>query len=188
MQPHGTLAMETLGIHGVMKRHGLALFTLTAFVGVAQAASDLTPDQARPRVEHHVHEAEQLAGHFQTVTQRDCRRFATPAEWRAYFNGEIDQMVLMVAHVEQAWVEAKRTGDDEVRRAAKAPRRRLADARALVDKLQGCAADNGTSFGAVQVWRRIEREVPQRQAAIALPDAPTSDPSPASPVSQERAP
>ena len=150
----------------------------------AHAAPDLTAEQALPRVEHHVREAEQIARHFQSVTQSDCPRFATPAEWRGYFKGEVDQVVLMMAHVEQAWVEAKRTGDDDVRRTAKAPRRRLVDARALVDKLQGCAADNGASFGPVQVWRRIEREVPQRQAEIALPDAPGDTVSPAAPVSQ----
>lgn len=167
-----------------MKRPGAALLIAGMLGGVAQAASDLTPDQAWPRVEHHARQAEQLARHFQNLTQTECRRFATPAEWRAYVNGEIDRIVLMVAHVEQAWVEAKRTGDDDVRRAAKAPRRRLDDARALVDKLQGCAADHGTSFGPMQVWRRIEREAPQRQAEIALPTVPAADPSPAGPVSQ----
>ena len=168
-----------------MKLCGVALVTFTVFAGVAHAAPDLSADQALPRVEHHVREAEQLGRHFQTVTRSDCRRFATPAEWRSYFNGEIGQMVLMAAHVEQAWVEAKRTGDDEVRRAAKAPRRRLAEARALVDKLQGCAADHGTSFDALQVWRRIEREVPRRQAEIALPDAPADAQPAAAPAAQE---
>jgi hypothetical protein len=167
-----------------MTRHGAVLLIVGVLAGVAQAAPDLTPDQVLPRVAHHVREAEQLARHFQGVSEAECRRFATPAEWRAYFNGEIDRMVLMVAHVEQAWAEAKRTGDDEIRRAAKLPRRRLDDARALVDKLYGCAADHGTSFGAMQVWRRIEREAPQRQAEIALPTVPAADPSPASPVSR----
>jgi hypothetical protein len=136
----------------------------------AQAAPDLTADQALPRVEHHIKEAEQLSKHFEGVIQGDCRHFATPAEWRSYFNGELDRMVLMMAHIEQAWVEGKRTGDDEVRLMAKAPRKRIGDVRALMDKMQSCAADNGTSFGPMQVWRKIEREVPRRQAEIALPE------------------
>jgi hypothetical protein len=42
-------------------------------------------------------------------------------------------------------------------------------ARALVDKLSGCAEDNGTRLSPASVWRRIEREVPARQVEIALP-------------------
>jgi hypothetical protein len=84
-------------------------------------------------------------------------------------DGEVERVVLLVAHVEQAWVEAKQTGDDDVRRAAKAPRRRLEEARTLLDKLQKCASDNGTSFSQMSVWKRIEREVPERQAQITQP-------------------
>jgi len=159
---------------------GIALVLATA----AHAAPDLTAPQALPRVEHHVREVEHIAQHFATVMQSDCRRFASPAQWRSYFDGEIDQMVLMMAHLEQAWVEAKRTGDDDVRRVAKAPRRRMDDARALVDKLQGCATDNGATFVPMQVWRQIEREVPRRQTEIALPDAPASAAPSATPVSR----
>jgi hypothetical protein len=78
-------------------------------------------------------------------------------------------VVLLVAHVEQAWVEAKATGDDEVRRVAKAPRRRLERARSLLDKLTTCAERHGAPLDQLALWRRIEREVPHRQAQIALP-------------------
>jgi len=81
----------------------------------------------------------------------------------------VDRVVLLWAHVEQAWIEAKQTGDDEVRRAAKGAAQAPGDARALLDKLQTCAADNGASFSQGTVWRKIEREVPRRQAQIALP-------------------
>ena len=74
-----------------------------------------------------------------------------------------------MAHLEQAWVEAKRTGDDDVRRTAKAPRRQSDQLRQLVDKLTTCAEANGASFSPATIWRRIEREVPRRQAEIALP-------------------
>jgi hypothetical protein len=42
-------------------------------------------------------------------------------------------------------------------------------ARTLLEKLQGCAEGNGAQISQGSLWRRIEREVPQRQAEIALP-------------------
>ena len=101
--------------------------------------------------------------------QKDCPQFSSSGEWPTYLDTEVDRVVTLVAHLEQAWVEAKRTGDDEVRRTAKAPRKRVDQARALLDKLQGCAEDNGAPISPVTLWRRIEREVPRRQAEIALP-------------------
>jgi hypothetical protein len=135
----------------------------------ASAAGTKPPEVVRPRVEHHLRHVEQIASHFATVMTGSCPRFASAQEWNTYFDGEVERVVLLVAHVEQAWIEAKETGDDEVRRAAKAPRKRLEQARALLDKLQGCAGDHGASFSQMGIWRRIEREVPQRQSQIALP-------------------
>ena len=127
------------------------------------------PSDPRGRVEHHLHEVETLTRHFQTVLSTDCPRFGSPREWQRYFDGEVDRVVLMMAHLEQAWVEAKRTPDDDIRRTAKAPRREVERGRALLDKLQQCASDNGAAFVPLLVWQRIEREVPRRQAQIALP-------------------
>jgi hypothetical protein len=126
-------------------------------------------EEARARVEHHLREADQIIRHFEQAASADCLRFASDAEWNRYFDGEVDRVTLLVAHVEQAWVEAKRVGDDDVRRAAKAPRRRLGEARGAIGKLRGCAADNGAKVSLLAVWSRIERDVPGRQAAIALP-------------------
>ena len=55
-------------------------------------------------------------------------------------------------------------------------------ARSLLDKLSGCAEDNGAPLSSMTMWRRIEREVPPRQAQIALPAegmpaAPAAEPS-----------
>ena len=126
-------------------------------------------EEIRPRVEHHLRAADDLAQHFGTVVAAECRRFDSRDAWNVYFDGEVERVVLMMAHLEQAWAEAKRTGDDDVRRAAKAPRRRIDEARALVGKLQQCASGNGTSFSPAGLWRRIEREVPLRQSDVALP-------------------
>lgn len=150
-------------------RLALALLLLAALAAPAWAHDERTPEDARVRMEHHLKEANRLARHFDGVLGADCPKFPSPREWSAYLDGEIDQVVLLVAHLEQAWYEATRTGDDDVRRTAKAPRKRLDQARALLDKLQGCAEDNGAAFSAMAVRRRIEREVPQRQTEIALP-------------------
>ena len=147
----------------------LVLILLGVLAAPAWARNERTPEEARARMEHHLKEVTRLAQHFEGVLNADCPRFGSRQEWTAYFDGEVDQVVLLVAHLEQAWFEATRTGDDDVRRTAKAPRKRLDQARALLDKLHGCAEDNGTSFSSMAVWRRIEREVPQRQSQIALP-------------------
>ncbi|MGH7354265.1 MAG: hypothetical protein ACRELS_06750 [Candidatus Rokuibacteriota bacterium] len=141
---------------------------LTLAYGPARA-EQRPAEEIRPRVEHHLRAADDLAQHFGTVLTAECPKFDSRDAWRAYFDGEIDRVVLMMAHLEQAWTEAKRTGDDDVRRAAKAPRRRVDEARTLVGKLQQCANGYGTSFSPSAVWRRIERDVPLRQSDVALP-------------------
>ena len=122
-----------------------------------------------PRVQYHLQHIDELTQHFETVMTSPCPHFASTDEWKSYFDGEVDRVVTLVAHVEQAWREALQTGDDDVRRAAKAPRKRLEEARTLLDKLQKCASDNGTSFSQMSVWKKIEREVPERQAQITQP-------------------
>jgi hypothetical protein len=135
----------------------------------AAGAGDLSADAARVRVAHHLQEADALARQFERVVTDDCPRFATRAEWDDYVEGTVDRVVLLAAHIEQAWVEAKRTGDDDVRREAKAPRKRLDQARLLVEKLQACADGHGTGLPTAALLRRVEREIPERQVEIALP-------------------
>jgi len=133
------------------------------------AAGDRTADEARPRVEHHLIEANQIVRHFDSVIAEDCPRFDSAAERRAYVDGEVDRVVLLVAHLEEAWSEAKRTSDKDVRRAAKAPRAQVGQAQSLVTKLQTCMGDGGASLEPRAIWRRVEQEVPRRRAEIALP-------------------
>jgi hypothetical protein len=148
----------------------LAVLLLGLLAAPVAARDERPADEARVRMEHHLKEVNALSRHFEGVLTADCPHFSSPQQWSTYLDGEIDRVVLLVAHLEQAWYEATRTGDDDVRRTAKAPRRRLDQARALLDKLQGCAESNGASFSPGAVWRRIEREVPQRQSEIALPN------------------
>jgi hypothetical protein len=144
-----------------------------AFIGASGVvdAGSKPAAEVLPRVQYHLQQIDILTQHFDSVLRSPCPHFASANEWSAYFDGEVDRVVSLWAHVEQAWVEAKQTGDDDVRRAAKAPRKRLQEARGLLDKLQQCAGDNGASFSPMGVWGKIEREVPQRQADITQPQA-----------------
>jgi hypothetical protein len=146
-----------------------SLAALLATATPAGAAGDRPADEIRPRVEHHLQEAEQLARAFEAVLTQACPRFASRAEWDAYLDDNVERVVTLVAHIEQAWVEAKQTADKDVRREAKAPRRRVERAQELVAKLQTCANGHGSNLTAASIWRRVEREVPQRQSEIALP-------------------
>jgi hypothetical protein len=151
-------------------RPTIAALALVLVIPVTIHAADREPAaEIQPRVEYHLKEATQLIEHFETLVSSDCPRLAGVAEWNAYVEREIDRVLLLAAHLEQAWAEAKRTGDDDVRRAAKAPRRRFEEAMQIADKLAICAQGYGKTFFAGTVYRRIERELPRRQAEIALP-------------------
>jgi hypothetical protein len=147
----GLIALQVLGLAAVV------------------SAGDRTADEARPRVEHHLLEADQIVRHFESVIAEDCPRFDSAADRRAYIDGEVDRVVLLVAHLEEAWSEAKRTSDKGVRRAAKAPRAQMGQAQSLVTKLQACMGGGGASLEPRAIWRRVEQEVPRRRAEIALP-------------------
>ena len=152
-----------------MRLLAAALSALTVIAAPAFAAAHEPVAEIQPRVDYHLREAALLTQHFEALVAADCPRFASVAEWSAYLTREVDQMLLLAAHVEQAWVEAKRTSDKDVRRAAKAPGRRLDEATQVVDKLSACAQENGTTFSPGPVYRRLERDLPERQAEIALP-------------------
>jgi hypothetical protein len=139
---------------------------LLGATGIGSAASPTTP---RERVDFHLRHVEQLTGHFDGVMTQSCPRFPSRSAWETYIDGETDRLVLLIAHLEQAWIEAKRTPDDDIRRAAKAPRRQADQMQQLLTKLQSCAELNGASLVPGALWRRVEREVPRRQADIALP-------------------
>ena len=156
-------------VYSVPMRY-LMLFVAMLAVGVAvpahanrEAAADI-----QPRVDHHIREAGVLVQHFETFVTGACRLFATADEWNTYAESEIDRMLLMVAHVQQAWVEAKRTGDDDVRRrAAKRPRRRMDDAPQILTKLAAWPRTTARRSRRSRWYRRIERDLPRRQSEIA---------------------
>ena len=145
----------------------LAVALLLALATATSASS--VPSDPRARVAHHLREVDELARHFEGVLTGGCPRVASAPEWSQYVDGELGRVVLLLAHLERAWIEAKRTDDDDLRRTAKAPRQRVDQARALVEKLQGCADGAGQTFAPMTLWLRIERDVPRRQAEIALP-------------------
>ena len=136
----------------------------------AASAGALTNEQVRARVDHHVGQAANLVAHFETLVKADCPRFPDADAWNAYLDTEAERMALLAAHLDQAWIEAKRSPDDDIRRAAKAPRRQAPQGRQLVDKLTACATLNGTTFSPLEVFRSLQVEVPRRRAEIVLPE------------------
>ena len=159
-------------ILGRMIRRPLAALALTALAlapGWPLEALDSAPLEPGARVQHHLREIAPIVEHFESVLASDCPRFASRAAWRAWLDDEVERVVLLLAHLEQAWVEAKQAPDDDTRRLAKAPRKNVDRVRALLEKLQDCAGENGVSFSPPSVWRRVEREAPRRQVEIALP-------------------
>lgn len=152
-------------------RLALLVACLSVVAQISQAApAGRSVSEARARVDHHLREAQTVAGRLGAVIAEPCPTFAIPAEWKQFQEAKVDEVVLLMAHLEQAWVEAKSVKDDDLRREAKAPRQRVQDGRRLVDKLQTCAAQNHAPFDPLAVWLRIEREVSRRQAEIALPE------------------
>jgi len=160
---------EVPRVYSIAMRYVMFLVA-TLVLGVGPARAEWLPAaEIQPRVEYHIREVGALIEHFETFVAGECPRFSTTAAWEAYAESEIDRMLLLAAHVEQAWVEAKRTGDDDVRRAAKAPRRRLDDVPKILNKLSACAEDNGVTLSPGSVYRRLERDLPRRQSEISLP-------------------
>ena len=156
-------------VYSIAMRIVMALVATLVFGGGSAWGEWLPAAEIQPRVDHHIREVGVLVEHFETFVAGECPHFPNPVEWNAYAEGEIDRMLLLAAHVEQAWVEAKRTGDDDVRRAAKAPRRRLDEAPKILNKLSACAEGNGVTLSPASVYRRLERDLPRRQSEIALP-------------------
>src|SRR5207244_12474039 len=72
-------------------------------------AGDRTADEARPRVEHHLLEVEQIARHFEGVIAEECPRFDTVAQRRAYIVAEVDNGVVLVAQRGEDWSGATGT-------------------------------------------------------------------------------
>src|SRR5499427_8897869 len=130
------------------------IVSLALRLAAISSAGARTAEEARPRVEHHLLEADQIVRHFEGVLAEDCPRFDSAAEQRAYVDGEVERVVLLVAHLEEAWSEAKRTSDKDVRRAAKAPRAQVGQAQSLVTKLQTCMGDRA-SLEPRAIWRRV---------------------------------
>ena len=160
---------EVRRVYSIAMRY-VTLLVATLVLGVGPARAEWLPAaEIQPRVEYHIREVGALIEHFETFVAGECPRFSTTAAWEAYAESEIDRMLLLAAHAEQAWVEAKRTGDDDVRRAAKAPRRRLDEAPKILNKLSACAEDNGVTLSPGSVYRRLERDLPRRQSEISLP-------------------
>jgi len=79
------------------------LVTLMGATDLSAREPQRAPEEARARVQHHLQEVDQLTTYFEGVMGRECPRFGTPAEWREYLDGEVERVVLLLAH--SGWVE-----------------------------------------------------------------------------------
>jgi hypothetical protein len=104
-------------------RWSTLIITLLLLMGPPAGVDATAAAGVKARVAHHLRHVEHIADHFETLIAESCPRFPWPEAWDTYVDAETDRLVLLMAHLEQAWIEAKRTPDDEIRRAAKAPRR-----------------------------------------------------------------
>src|SRR5262245_30780335 len=94
----------------VTMRRFVALIALQVLgLAVAVSAGDETAHEAGRMIELQLHAADQMVRNFACVISEDCRRFDSVATRRAYSDGEVDRVVLLVAQLEVAWSEAKRT-------------------------------------------------------------------------------
>jgi hypothetical protein len=135
-----------------------------------QPGAAIDPIQrVRARVDHHLRQVDAIIRELEGVAAQGCPKLGSAGVWDAWVDRELDRLVLLFAHAEEAWAEAKQTGDDDVRRAAKAPRQHIGRARGLLDTFQRCADDNGARLDSFELWRRVERDVQRRRAEIALP-------------------
>jgi hypothetical protein len=141
-----------------------------AWVALAPPPGEVWPPaDPRARIEHHLARVHDLADHFEAVLALDCPRFDDPLQWQRYVDAEIDRAVLLAAHLREASAEARRAGSHELRELARSARHRFRDGRALYRKLNACARANGGSLGLLALYRRMEADLPGRQAEIALP-------------------
>src|SRR5436190_22622934 len=97
----------------------LLLVALLLLTGSAVRAGAIAPAEARARVEHHLRHVEQLTAHFEALITESCQRFPSHDAWDTYTETDTDQLVLLMAHLDQAGVVAKGTRDDDALPAAK---------------------------------------------------------------------
>src|SRR5262249_57057398 len=87
-----------------LRRVALAA-AVVAVLGIpaAFAAGRKPAPEVMPRVQYHLGEIDTLTQHFEDVIGSPCPHFASSADWDSYFDGEVDRVGLLVAHVNQAW-------------------------------------------------------------------------------------
>lgn len=151
-------------------RLSLALAAGLVLAAPGPAATDASAlAQAQARIDFHLTEAEALREALAPVLTGPCPRFPTPAAWDVFLARLVDRGVTFVAHLDEAWREAK-TGGDDLRRRVKAARRELlagGDPRRLVGKLTRCAWRNGSPLDPWSLWREVSAQVADRRREVA---------------------
>lgn len=157
-------------------RRGAALLALAAGLvtwataGLAAPAIPAArPAGAAARLGFHLARAAALREALAPVVYGPCPRFSTRAAWDAYLAGLVEEGVTFAAHLDEAWREAKASGDEQLRTRVKTARREMlvGNPVQLVGKLTSCAWRNGSSVDAWGLWRRASEEVRVRRQEVA---------------------
>jgi hypothetical protein len=168
----GTLAPIRLpGVPPALVGLVLGLGLVLVLHGAGAAPGRLPADRAaaEARVAFHLARAEALHRALAPAVYGPCPRLPGRAAWDAHLAALVDEGVTFAAHLAEAWREAKRADDAELRLRVKATKRRLltGDPVALVTKLSRCAWNHGSVLDVMAVWRRAADEVPGRRRQVA---------------------
>jgi hypothetical protein len=147
----------------------LILATLAAGVPAAAGPDRAGAARVEARVGFHLERAEVLREALAAVAYGPCRRLASPAAWDAYLASLVDEGMTLVAHLDEATREAKRSGDAALRARVAATKRRFIppDPAGVVARLARCARQNGAVLDTRAHWERVTAEIPGRRLAVA---------------------
>jgi hypothetical protein len=147
----------------------LVLLATTFAPSRSRAADPPRADRAGARVAFHLARAAALRDALAPDVYGPCRTFPSPAAWERYLDGLLEEGVTFAAHLDEAWRNAKRSGDPDLGERVKAAKRRMlvGDPVRLVAKLKTCAWRNGAPLDLMGLWRRAVAEVPGRRQDVA---------------------
>lgn len=138
-----------------------------ALPGAVLAAGPAAPG-AEARLGFHLARAAALRDTLAPFVYGPCPRFPSRAAWDSYLAGRVDEGVTLAAHLDEAWREAKASGDQTLQARVKAEKRQMlvGNPVQLVGKLTTCAWKNGSSVDPMGLWKRATDDV-RRRAELA---------------------
>ncbi|MGH7268347.1 MAG: hypothetical protein ACREMB_26305 [Candidatus Rokuibacteriota bacterium] len=124
---------------------------------------------AEARLRFHLARAATLRETLAPFVYGPCPEFPSRTAWESHLAGRVAQGVTFAAHLDEAWREAKASGDRELQARVKAVKRGMlvGNPVQLVGKLTSCAWKNGASLDPWGLWKRATEEVRRRRVELA---------------------